>query len=109
VNGANQIGNSINIDGASPNETAFLKAGDYVQIGTGLSSRLLKVLADVSTNSLGQATIDVWPRIRTAPADNSSLFVENTVGLFRLASGIASWQIDETSTYGITFDCVEVI
>lgn len=109
VNGASQIGTSLVVDGASPSESAYLKAGDYIQLGTGLTSRLHKVLADVATNDAGQGTIDVWPRIRTAPADNATVYVENTVGLFRLSSGVTSWQIDEMSSYGITFDCVEVI
>jgi hypothetical protein len=109
VNGANQTGSSLIIDGGSLSQSTFLKAGDYIQLGTGLNSRLFKVLADVATNGSGQATIDVWPRIRTAPADNAAVIISNTVGLFRLSSGISSWQIDAMSTYGITFDCVEVI
>ena len=109
VNGASQTGDELNIDGASPDEDAYLKAGDYIQLGSGSSSTLHKVLADVSTNSAGEATIDIWPSIRTAPADNATVTIENCKGVFRLAQNVSSWSINNASTYGISFEAVEVI
>ena len=109
VNGASQTGSELNIDGASPDEDAYLKAGDYIQLGSGSSSTLHKVLADVSTNSAGEATIDIWPSIRTAPADNATVTIENCKGVFRLAQNVSSWSINNASTYGISFEAVEVI
>ena len=102
-------GSSIGIDGALTSVTGYLKAGDYLQVGTGSSRQLFKVLADVNTNSSGEATVDVWPNVRTSIADNSPLTVENTAGLFELASNEQSYSINEASQYGISFGAKEAI
>ena len=102
-------GSSIGIDGALTSVTGYLKAGDYLQVGTGNSRQLFKVLSDVNTNSSGEATVDVWPNVRTSIANNSPLTVENTTGLFELASNEQSYSINEASQYGISFGAKEAI
>jgi hypothetical protein len=109
VNGASQIGGTLNIDGCTASQTGWLKAGDYIQLGTAGSATLHKVLADVDSNGSGQVSLDLWPYIRTAPSDNASVTLSNTVGRFRLASNIQNWSIRETALYGITFGGVEAI
>ena len=109
VNGAGQTGSSLSIDGASPNELGYLIAGDYIQLGSDGTSTLHKVLTNVDTNNLGQGTIELWPSIRTAPADNATITLANPSGKFRLSNNTASWEINNISSYGITFDCVEAI
>lgn len=81
VNGASQTGATLTIDGCPASATGYLKAGDYIQLGYGTSTRLHKVVADVDTDASGGATLDIWPSIRTAPADNATVIVSNTVGL----------------------------
>ena len=109
VNGADQIGDELNIDGLPVSATGYLKAGDYIQIGTGASSTLHKVLEDVDSNASGQATLNLWPRIRTAPTNNASVTVSNAKGLFRLAANESGWDINEASIYGVTFGVVEAL
>lgn len=84
VAGASQIGQDISGDGGPTSETGWLVAGDYVQIGTGTSSRLHKVLADVNTDGSGDFTLTLWPQVRTAFSDNETIAVSGAVGLFRL-------------------------
>lgn len=103
----NQSGNSITVTGASSNKTNWLVVGDYIQIGTGSSATLHKVLSNVNTNASGQAVLDIWPAIRGTRS--GSIVVNNTVGLFRLQSNSSSWSINDASVYGISFDCVEAI
>jgi hypothetical protein len=67
------------------------------------------VLADADSNGSGQVSLDIWPYIRTAPADNATVVVTNTVGRFRLASNSQNWNINEASIYGLTFGGVEAI
>jgi hypothetical protein len=107
VNGASQIGNLINIDGCTNSQTGWLKAGDYVQFGSGSSSSLHKVLEDVNSDSSGNATLEVWPSVRVAPADNSAVVTANASGVFRLSSNEQSWSVNEASVYGLTFGAVE--
>ena len=109
VNGASQIGGTLAIDGCTASQTGWLKAGDYIQLGTAGSATLHKVLADVDSNGSGQVSVDIWPYIRTAPSDNASVTVTNTVGRFRLASNTQNWSILDTALYGITFGGVEAI
>jgi hypothetical protein len=66
------------------------------------------VLTQVDTSG-GAATLDIWPNLRSSPADNAAVVVANTKGKFRLKDNITQWNINEISSYGITFDCVEAI
>ena len=109
VDGAVSSGDTIDIDGAPTSQTDYLKAGDYLQIGTGTSRQLFKVLADVDTDGTGSATVDVWPNVRTTIADNASVTVESTQGIFRLASNEQAYSINEASIYGISFGAIEAI
>lgn len=109
VSGSGQTGNSLVVDGAPPGTTGWLKAGDWIQIGIGASSRLYKVLQDVTTTSGGKAKIIIWPDLRGSPADNAAVRLENTVGVFRLANNNTSWSINNASTYGVSFSAVEAI
>ena len=109
VNGATSSGNTLAIDDAPASQTGYLKAGDYMQVGTGTSRQLFKVLADVDTNSSGQATVDIWPDIRTTIANNSAVTVENTKGVFRLSSNEQGFSINEPSFYGISFGAMEAL
>lgn len=109
VNGVNQLGGSLIINGCSPSVTGFFLPGDYIQLGAGATARLHKVLTQVNTDDSGNATLDIWPNLVTAPVDGSDVVVQNTVGRFRLASNLQQWQIDNISSYGISFDCVEAL
>jgi hypothetical protein len=80
-----------------------------MQVGTGTSRQLFKVLADVNTNGSGQATVDIWPDVRTTIANNAAVTVENTKGIFRLSSNEQGFSINEASFYGISFGAIEAI
>ena len=56
VNGGSQTGNELNIDGLPTSVTGYLLAGDYIQLGSGSTARLYKVLQDVNSNASGEAT-----------------------------------------------------
>lgn len=109
VNGGSQTGNTLIIDGLPVSVTGYLKAGDYIQLGSGSTSTLYKVLTQVNSNNLGQATLDIWPALRSSPADNALLIVSSCKGRFRLSNPIQQWEINNISSYGISFDCVEVL
>ena len=109
VNGADQTGGVLNIDGATALVTGWLKAGDYIQLGTGASSTLHKVLADANSDGSGQVVLDLWPHIRTAPADNAPVVVTNAKGRFRLAANQTEWSINSARHYGTVFEAMEAI
>lgn len=103
VNGAGQTGDDLLIDGLPISATGYLKAGDYIQLGSGATATLHKVLEDVDSDGAGEATLNLFPGVRTAPADNAPIIVANCVGNFRLASNETQWDIDSASIYGMTF------
>jgi len=109
VNGASQTGASLTIDGCPASATGYLKAGDYIQLGGGSSATLHKVLTDVNTDASGQASLDLWPYLRSAPADDATIIVSDAKGLFRLASNQTDWSINNASIYGVTFPAIEAI
>lgn len=107
VNGADQTGDELVIDGAPASTTGWLSAGDYIQLGSGDTSRLHMVLVDVDTDAGGNATLDLWPSVRIAPIDNAAVTISNTVGLWRLNSNSMMWDINVASQYGMSFTAVE--
>ena len=84
--------------------TGTLLAGDYISLGTGASARLHKVLQDRS----GTGTIELWPALRSSYTD-ATIDLTEAKGRFRLKDNITQWSINEISSYGITFDCVEAL
>jgi hypothetical protein len=109
VNGGSQSGNSLVIDGATTSQTGYLKAGDYIQLGSGLSSRLHMVVEDADTDASGNATLSIEPALRTSPSDNTPLTVSNTKGVFRLVTNETEWDANAVSVYGITFAVTEYL
>ena len=109
VNGASQVGSSLTIDGCATSITGWIKAGDYIQLGAASTATLHKILQDVNTNSSGQASLDIWPSIRTAPEDGDTVITSSCVGRFRLNSGGQDWSINNAAIYGITFAAIEAI
>lgn len=109
VNGASQTGDTLNIDGLPTSETGYLLAGDYIQLGTGTSAQLYKVLDDVDTNSSGEAALTIWPDLRSSPSDGATVVVSSAVGLFRLGTNVTDWQINQAGFYSMTFGAVEAL
>jgi hypothetical protein len=109
VNGASQSGGVLVIDGATPSVTGWLKAGDYIQLGSAGTSRLHKVLQDVNSDGSGNVTLDIWPHLRLSPTDDATVVISNPKGIFRLASNETAWTVSDLLLYGITFGASEVI
>ena len=109
VNGASQTGGSLITDGWTASQTGILKSGDWIQLGSGSTARLHKVLADANSDGSGDATFDIWPNLRTSPVDGSAIVIASASGVFRLLSNNLSYQISSASHYGITFACREAL
>ena len=109
VDGAGQTGDFLSAKGLPVEVNGYLKAGDYIQIGAASTARLHKVLQDVNSNASGEATLNLWPQVRVAPANEAPIVVTNAQGNFRLASSDTGWSIATNRLYGITFGAVEVV
>lgn len=108
VNGGSQVGNELVTDGWTVSQTGILKAGDYIQLGSGATAQLYKVLDDANSDGSGNATFTIWPSLRSSPSDNATITVSAPKGNFRLTTP-AAWDIDEASIYGMTFGAREAL
>ena len=95
---------SAGSDSASVVMTGTLKAGDYIQIGSGSAAKLHQVLLDQS----GSGSVELWPSLRTDYTSQAVVF-NSPKGVFRLSNNVTSWSINNASIYGISFEAVEVV
>lgn len=108
VNGADQaLGSALICDGAPNGATDYLKEGDYIQLGSGSSANLHMVLEDVTSDGSGNFTLNLWPNLRSAPANDAAITVASPVGKFRLADNVSKWDLT-TVIYGFSFRAIEV-
>ena len=96
---------TVALDGFSAGATG--KAGDWLNWGSGSSTRLHKVLQDFTADGAGQATVEIYPRLRAALADNAPVTNTNAMGLWRLASNGREWSIGLGQMYGLRFSAIE--
>lgn len=105
VKGASQTGQSLSTDGWDSSQPAVLMAGDWIQVG----NFLYRVLQDVASDGSGDATIDIWPGLRSSPNDNDPITVFDAKGLFRLEQVPSVLYSVNRLAEGVTFDCIEAI
>ena len=84
--------------------TGTLLAGDYIQLGSGSAAKLHQVLLDQD----GDGSLEIWPALRSDYTGETVIF-NAPKGVFRLATNISSWSINNASTYGISFEAVEAV
>jgi hypothetical protein len=108
VKGGGQTGEDLVTDGWTAGVANILRAGDWVQLGTGSTARLYKQLTDVSTNGSGEAGLALWPRIHTAWADNAPITVSAAKGVFRLTTDGMDWSVDEIQLYGLSISAMSL-
>lgn len=110
VNGANQTGQTLVIDGCPLSTTGWLKKGDYFQLGTGLTSRLYKLIEDVNTDGSGNATLEFVPSLRSLSVNNEALTITNAKGLFRNAENSTAWTADASGkVFHFSFAAMEAL
>jgi hypothetical protein len=120
VNGASQTGKTLMVRGFTPGAPLVLRSGDWIQIGDGyvVPARLYMNLLDVTADGSGNATLNLFPRLRESPADGSPLITNRACGTFALDLinssktklgnvNCSSFTVDSAMTYGISFDAAE--
>jgi hypothetical protein len=108
VNGANQTGKTLAVDGMTPNSTIARK-GDYFSFGTGSGKRLHMYTEDLLSDASGEGTATFEPNLRNAPADNTQLEMAAPRGAFRLQNNDDDWSSNQNSIYNISLQFVEAL
>jgi hypothetical protein len=100
--------------------TGTIKKGDYLAVYDGASStvsnpiQLVMVTADaVETNNVGAKnfySVAIQPKLRQDLADNHVVGFSTSFNRsrFRLAQNSVDWDSNHVSTYGVSFDFIEV-
>jgi len=102
VAGASQSGASLTTDGW-PNSTLVLKRGDFFEV----NGELKMVVADVTSNGTGQATVTFEPPLRASPADNAPLTTASPGATFRLEEPKNEWDHQAGFATNVTLTAVE--
>jgi hypothetical protein len=106
VKDPDQTGRVLTIQGCTTAITAWLKAGDYFQIG----ERLYQVSRDANSDENGYCTLDFWPRLREVYDVDTPLITANCKGLFRMTTvSWEAWEADELQLYSISVSAEEAL
>lgn len=106
IDGGGQTGQQISIKDIEPNTTNVYSVGDFIEI----EQRLYKVLDQVDSDGSGDATVNIWPRLRIASTDNTPIVSNPARGLFRLAGTTNTlYDAAEDKLFSIAFECIELI
>jgi hypothetical protein len=57
----------------------------------------------------GNATIDIFPRLRESPANNTALDLTSPKGLFRLSENGYSIKLNVDKTFDVSFSAIEAV
>lgn len=107
VNGDHSVGAyDVVVDGADTS-TVIFKKGDYVQFGSGASSKLYMIVADITSDASGNATLQIEPPLKTALTDDDVVTYSDTKAVMRMDSNELGWNANNVSLYGISFSCTE--
>ena len=107
VNGDHSVGAyDVVVDGANTS-TVIFKKGDYVQFGSGASSKLNMIVADITSDASGNATLQIEPSLKTALTDDDVITYSNTKAVMRMDANELGWNANNVSLYGISFSCTE--
>ena len=109
VNGDHSIGAfDIVVDNCDTSTVVF-KQGDYVQFGSGSSSKLHMIVSDVTSDSSGNATLPIEPPLKTALSDDAVVTYSDTKAVMRMDSNDLGWKANKSSLYSFSFSCTEAL
>lgn len=107
VNGDHSVGAyDVVVDGADTS-TVIFKKGDYVQFGSGATSKLHMIVADITSDASGNATLQIEPPLKTALTDDDVVTYSDTKAVMRMDANELGWNANNVSLYGISFSCTE--
>ena len=87
-----------------------LLAGDYVQLGSGSTSRIYLLTADVTSSGTSfNANLQIQPPLKKSASVNDVVTITKCKGIFRLADDVVQWPSSNTKMSQISFTAIENI
>jgi hypothetical protein len=90
---------TLSITGGAGQASKTLLAGDWLQVGTGLSAQLFKVVTDATANGSGVISVTVEPPVRATFASSTAVAWSSPIAHFK-AVGAPQWSYAEAQTQG---------
>lgn len=100
---------TLSIKGGPNSNAGWLLSGDYIQLGSGSTSRLHMVLADADTDGTGKTALTLWPRLRSALAGDEAVTVSNCRGVFRLSANETGDEARPFPFFMTSFTAIEAV
>ena len=109
INGASQVGSTLITDGWTPSQTNIMKAGDQLHFDNLNGYRELKmVIADVDSDSGGNAVLNIEPPIMAFPVDDEAITVNSAQTIMTLTTdSIARWNVNSPIIANFDIECFE--
>lgn len=108
IAGGSQTGEDINTSGWTASTGGILLKNDWLQISSGAASKIYKQLVDLNSDAGGLATLTLYPNVKTAFADLTSITVTSPKGLWRLMSNDRPWTPTPDGLYTFSFAAKQV-
>ena len=107
IKGASQTGTSITTDGWPHSATGLLLAGDYITISG--DNKVYMVTASVDSDGSGNATMTIFPQLRSSPSDNADITSSSVAFTVSMLSEIQESQVGEALIYSYSFSMLEAL
>lgn len=99
----------IEVEGFTADTAKVFQAGDYIQLGSGVTTTLHMVTFDADSNAAGVAQLAIWPAVRRNVNLHELVIYVNPRGRFRLASRDVSFSRNSSGVYSVAFEAREAI
>lgn len=113
VDGASQTGKTLNTRGWTAGVNGILLSGDWIQLGSGSTTHLHKIVQDADSNVgspiTDEAVLEIWPRLRSSPSDGDVIVVNSAKGIWRLPTNVREYTIEEAVIFGVAFSAMEAL
>lgn len=107
VNGADQTGTTLDIDGCDALEINWGMKGDIFTVAGDLKVYILT--QDIDTDVAGDATLTFRPALESSPADGAALTFTNVVFTMAYSSNVREAPCNIASHYSYEVDLVEAV
>jgi hypothetical protein len=105
LNGASQIGTTLDLRALPPSVSGLLLPGDMVQVGAELNM----VTASLDSSSSGNGYLQVYRPFRSILSDGEAVVIGNPIGRFIATQNVNSWVDDPASVSQFTLEFEEAL
>lgn len=103
------LSQNLQLKGFQALQTKIFKAGDWLQLGSGMTTRLYKNLYDVDADLLGNATLQIRPGLRLPAFVDDLVTVAPARGIWELIDPDVEWDIDVIGHGRMTLQAIEAM